>query len=82
MSEKKIDSDEVLFRFESHGDTHIYAQPALTYRRWLAGIAMQGILAHACINHESAFKDPKGLAKQSYRCADAMITFETQEAPK
>jgi hypothetical protein len=49
----------------------------LTRRQWLAGMAMQGMIASG---YEPV--DLIGMAGNCYEMADAMLAFEEQEAKK
>ena len=54
------------------------ALPGVTRRQWLAGLAMQGLLA----NPETWKIGEVSFQDQAYHIADAMIQFEKSEAGK
>jgi hypothetical protein len=50
----------------------------ITYRQWLAGMAMQGWLASWPLK-DGDIPNMKELAKWSYKAADAMLDLEKEE---
>lgn len=78
MSEKKIDDGGVAFPVGFHRDGNTADQFGMSRRQWLAGLAMQGLLAHSTAGCHCTVT-AKDFAKSAHDMADAMIAFEKKE---
>lgn len=80
MSEEKklIDDGGPAFPVSWNENTpgKLCAITVMSRRQWLAGLAMQGMIAGS----QGLYVTTKQFAKQSYALADAIIQFEKSEA--